>query len=268
MIDYKKYIPSKNTLIFIGVLVFLLIFLQQCNSNSKLKRELENTKKISERTFNNYKASLDTLRIVRGQNGQLIAERLSYVYDINSLTDENKKQIEQYKEALDLNKKLKGVNSLLSAQLKIKEQIINSKNDVVKVNDSIYKINFSDSKNWDKYNWRQFNASLDIKSSKNDLSVIGSDFNWKQGVQLKAAVLEENGINTLRITSSYPGLEFTDIENISLVNDKLNQKPVKKTGWSVGIGAGFGLNLTPNQVITVGPQIGIGLYWSPKWLRF
>jgi hypothetical protein len=268
MIDFKKYIPSKNTLIFIGVVLFVLLFLKQCDSNSSLRRELEQTKMVSQRALNNYKASLDTIRIIKGKNGQLIAEKMSYVYDINTLTEDNKKQLENYKKALELNKKFKGVNSLLSAELKIKEQIINSNTSTVKVNDSTYTINFSDSKNWDKYNWREFNASLDIKSTKNDLSVIGSNFNWKQGVQLKAAVLEENGINSLRITSDYPGLEFTNIENINLVNDKLNQRKEKKSGWSIGVGAGFGLGLTPGQVITIGPQVGVGIYWSPKWLRF
>ena len=29
-----------------------------------------------------------------------------------------------------------------------------------------------------------------------------------------------------------------------------------------------GLNLNPGQVISAGPSIGIGIYYSPSWLRW
>ena len=40
-----------------------------------------------------------------------------------------------------------------------------------------------------------------------------------------------------------------------------------KGGWSVGIGIGYGINLNSNQVISTGPSIGLGLYYSPKWFK-
>jgi len=110
MIDYKKYIPSKNTLIFIGVLVFLLLFLQQCNSNSNLKRELKQTQMVANREFNNYKASQDTIRIERNKNGQLVAQKLVYEFDINSLTEKNKNIIADYQKALNLRSDIKRRN--------------------------------------------------------------------------------------------------------------------------------------------------------------
>ena len=36
----------------------------------------------------------------------------------------------------------------------------------------------------------------------------------------------------------------------------------------IGIGVGYGINLNNNQVISTGPSIGLGVYWSPKFLRF
>jgi|694.fasta_scaffold06385_10 hypothetical protein len=270
MIDFKKYIPSKNALIFIGVALFLLLFLHQCNSNSSLKRELEQTQMVSERALNNYKAGLDTIKIERNKNGDLVAQKLSYEYDINSLTDANKKAIADYQRALNLTKDIRGINSLLRTEIRVKDSIINSKGSVVMLTDSTSNIKFNDEKNWDKYNWRRFNGTLNVLRDRetNSLSVTSSRFDFEQGIELKAAVLNENGVNSLKITTLYPGIKFTNIENINLVNDKLNQKKEKKSGWSIGIGGGFGMNLTPNQVITVGPQIGIGIMWSPKWLRF
>ena len=59
-----------------------------------------------------------------------------------------------------------------------------------------------------------------------------------------------------------------NIENINLINTRLNQKPVKTGGWGIGIGFGYGINLNNNQVISTGPSIGLGIYYTPKWLRF
>jgi hypothetical protein len=77
MIDFKKYIPSKNTLIFIGVFLFILIFLQQCNSNASLKREIKQVQMVADRELNNYKASQDTIRIEKNKNGELVAQKLA-----------------------------------------------------------------------------------------------------------------------------------------------------------------------------------------------
>jgi len=272
-LEYLKNLKSKisrTTLIFIGVVILVLLLLQQCNSNASLKREIAQVQMVADRELNNHRASLDTIKIERNKNGDLVAQKLSYEYDINSLTDANKKAIADYQRALNLTKDIRNVNSLLRTEIRIKDSIINSKGSVITLSDSTSNIKFNDVKNWDKYNWRRFNGTVDVLRNKqtNAISVIGSRFDFEQGIELKMAILNDNGVNSLRITTPYPGINFTNIENINLVNDKLNQKNEKKAGWSVGVGAGFGINLTPNQVISVGPQIGIGLYWSPKWLRF
>jgi len=272
-IEYYQTLKSKisrTTLIFIGVVILVLLLLQQCNSNASLKREIKQVQMVADRELNNYKAGQDTIRIERNKNGELVAKKLAYEFDINSLTDSNKKAIADYQRALNLTKDIKNINSLLRTEIRVKDSIINSKGTVITLTDSTSTIKFDDDKNWDKYNWRRFNGTLDVLRNKktNALSVTSSRFDFEQGIELKAAILNENGVNSLKITTPYPGIEFTNIENINLVNDKLNQKNEKKAGFSIGIGAGYGINLTPNSVITVGPQIGIGLYWSPKWLRF
>ena len=261
---------TKTDILYIGLIVFILLFLQQCNSNDSLKREIKQVEFIANRELNNYRASLDTIELEKNKNGELVAEKLAYEFDINSLNENNKKAIADYQRALNLTKDIRNVNSLLRTEIKVKDSIINSKVTVITLTDSTSSIKFNDIKNWDKYNWRRFNGTLDVLRNKetNSLSVTSSRFDFEQGIELKAAILNENGVNSLKITTPYPGIEFTNIENINLVNDKLNQKNEKKAGFSIGIGAGYGINLTPNSVITVGPQIGIGLYWSPKWLRF
>lgn len=271
MIDFKKYIPTKRTSIqFIILAVLILLLLHQCDRNSTLKSDAEKAQMVANRNFNNLKASQDTIKFERNKNGQLVAIKLAYEFDINTLTAENKKVIGEYQKSLGLNKDLKGVNSLLRAEIKIKDSIINAQSSVAQTSDSTATVSINDEKNWDKYNWRKFNGTVDLLRDKktNNISVLSSKFNFEQGIELKAAILKEDGINRLKITSPYPGVLFTNIENINLVNDKLNQKPEKKAGWSLGVGVGYGINLNNNQVISTGPSINVGLIWSPKWLRF
>lgn len=261
---------TKTDILYISLIVFILLFLQQCNSNASLKREIKQTQIVANRELNNYRASLDTIELEKNKNGELVAEKLAYEFDINSLNENNKKAIADYQRALNLAKDIRNVNSLLRTEIRVKDSIINSNGTVVTLTDSTSTIKFNDDKNWDKYNWRRFNGTLDVLRNKetNSLSVTSSRFDFEQGIELKAAILNENGVNSLKITSPYPGIEFTNIENINLVNDKLNQKNEKKAGWSVGIGLGYGVNLIPGQVVGFGPSINVGLMWSPKWLRF
>ena len=84
-----------------------------------------------------------------------------------------------------------------------------------------------------------------------------------------AAIEEgEDGADRLKLSTSYPGLVIKDIENINLVNTRLNRQAEKKSRWLIGFGVGYGVNLNNNQVISTGPSIGLGLYWSPKFLQF
>jgi len=271
MIDFKKYIPTNRNIILFGALVILvLLLMQQCDRNATLKGEVETAQSIATRNFNNYKASQDTIKFERNRNGDLVAIKLAYEFDINTLTAENKRVIADYQKALGLNKDLKGVNSLLRAEIKVKDSIINARSSVATTSDSTATITISDEKNWDKYNWRKFNGTVDLLRNKktNNISVVSNKFNFEQGIELKAAIINEEGVNKLKITSPSPGVLFTNIENINLVNDKLNQKQEQRSGWSVGVGVGYGINLNNNQVISVGPSINVGIMWSPKWLRF
>jgi len=271
MIHILKYIPTtRSTLSFIIGGVLILLLLMQCNKNETLKREISNNNIISTRNINNINASKDTIRFERNKNGVLVAKKLSYEYDIRTLTETNKKVIKDYVNSLNLNTNLKGINSLLSAELRIKDSIINSGGIVVNHTDSTATLTFNDEKKWDRYNWRKFNGTVDIlrNTNNNEIRIVKSKFNFEQGIQLKAAIVDDDGFKKLKITTPYPGVEFTNIENINLVNDKLNQAYKKKAGWSLGMGIGYGINLNNQQIISVGPSINIGLIWSPKWLRF
>ena len=258
---------NKNTIIFAILAILVFSLLQQCNSNQNLKREIAQVQRVSDRNLNNYKALQDTINLEKNRYNDLVSSIRSFEYDINTLTDENKRLIRKYNKQLNINSELENVNNLLSTTLTVKDSIINANGAVTVVEDTI-KVDVADENNFDKYNWRRFNGRISLLRDSSSYSLFSSKFSIEQGIGLRAAIIDENGYEKLKITTPYKGVTFTNIENINLVNDRLNKKYEKKAGWSLGVGFQYGINLNNNQVISTGPSIGIGLYWSPKFLKF
>ena len=270
MQTYKLY---KNAILFGGLAILVFCVLQQCNSNQNLKREIVQGQKVSDRNLNNYKATQDTIIIEKNKNKELVSSIRSFEYDVNTLTDNNKKLVSKYTDQLNINSELENVNSLLSTTLNVKDSIINANGTVTVNTDSISNIDtitveVDDKYEFDKYNWRRFQGSISLLRDDTNYNLFSSRFDIVQGIRLTAAIINEEGFDRLKIKTPYKGVTFTNIENINLVNDRLNNKYEKKAGWSIGIGFQYGINLNNNQVISTGPAIGIGVYWSPKFLRF
>ena len=264
ILDY--ILNNKGLMMFILGIIVTLFMLQQCNRIEGLKAELENTQKVADRNFNNYLASQDTIKLERNINNDLVASISSYEYDIEILQDQKADILKKYNNALNLNKRYKEINNLISAELEIKDSILSAS--MVTYKDDTIQIDLIDNKKWDTYNWRNFKGRVSLYPQDSIFIVKESVFEIEQGISLTMAILEIDGKDQLKISSPYPGLTFTRIENINIVNDRLNKQNTKKAGWSVGVGVGYGINLNNQQVVSFGPSIGIGLYYSPKWLRF
>lgn len=252
---------------FIGVAIVVLLVLKQCNQISDLKEDLEKTEMVANRNLNNYKAAQDSIAIEKNKNGQLVSKISSFEYDVDVLEAENSNLLNKYSKVLREKTKLKNVNNLISTSLTIKDSILNASVQVSQTEDTV-EVEFGDKKNWDKYNYREFSGRLELVKIDSLFKIESSRFSFNQGISLTAAIVKEENRDILRITTPYPGLKFTSIENINIVNDRLNRKHKKKAGWSVGVGFGYGINLNNDQIISTGPSIGVGLYYSPSWLKF
>jgi hypothetical protein len=263
----KDILNNKTILRFIGIAIVVFLVLNQCTRISNLKQDLKNVERIADRNFNNYKTAQDSIRIEQGKNGQLVSKIGTFEYDVKVLKSDKSKLLNRYDRVLKQKTKLENINTLISTDLKIKDSILNSNVEVSQDKGTVT-IEFNDNKKWDIYNYREFSGKLKLIRLDSLIKVKSSRFDFNQGISLTTAIIKEEGRNVLRITTPYPGLDFTSIENINVVNDKLNQKHSKKSGWSIGVGLGYGINLNNNQVISTGPSIGVGVYYSPSWLKF
>lgn len=261
----KNILNNKPLRNFLAGALVVILFLSQCNRINNLQIELDNTEAVANRNFENYLAARDTIKIERNSKNELVSTIRSYEFEVNTLQKDKEKLISKYEKALSLNKKYIEINNLISAELQVKDSIIAS--GFVSRNGDTLSVNVSDQKEWDKYNWRSFNGQIDLLKIDTTYNLLSSNFSLNQGISLKMAIVEESGTSFLRVSSPYPNLEFTNIENINLVNDRLNQPRVNKGGWSIGVGIGYGLNIQ-GSTTGFGPTLGVGLYYSPKWLRF
>jgi hypothetical protein len=270
-LDFFKKIDTR-TLAFIGGALLVLFMMRQCNTISNLKEDVKKQETIANDNFNNYLAAKDSIVYFENQLGESVAQVASYKFRVGDLEKANLNLNVRYIKALNLNKDLKDVNALLSAELKIKDSLL-AASSVTSIDSLTGLVKFYRNDNFDSINTRKLDGSLIVRYNPTTKSFTSMPANISilQTLGLVAAIENIEGRDRLKITSSYPGLTITRVENINLVDDRLNKenKIDKKAGFSVGMGVGYGINLNPtNSTVNFGPSINVGLYWSPAWLRF
>jgi hypothetical protein len=260
---------NKNTIIFILGALFVLLFLKQCNDKTNLKTELNQVKIEAERAHNNYVAAQDTIKYYRAENGGLIAEKRAFVFTQEEFEKNYKDLKSEYVDALNLGKNLSKQNVLLKSQIEILSTI-KPAGTVAQLNDSSAFINFTKFDDFGMGNSRTFTGKAKILyfDKKFLLDSTQTQFDIKQNIKLYASIDESNGYKQVKMASSYPGLNVLDIENINLINNKLNEAPKKRDRWVMGVGVGYGVSLVNGSTLSLSPWIGASLLWTPKWLQF
>lgn len=267
ILDWIKSI-DKKTLAFIAGAVLVMFMMQQCNRIESLKSEIREVEKRAENNLSNYIAANDSIKYLKNENGDLVAQISSYQFNIDDLNSLNQDITKKYRQALKLNKELEGVKSLLMSEIQIKDSLLAAAS-VVSVNDSVSEIKFSKFDDFGDGNSRDLNGSLLVTNSNIGLIPSNVLINTTQSLTLRAAIENIDGRDQVKISTSYPGLNIRGIENINLINNKLNATQYqKKSGWSIGLGVGYGVMLNNGQTLGFGPTIGAHLIWSPKLLRF
>jgi len=260
---------NKNTIIFILGALFMLLFLKQCNQNADLKRQLAGAKTEAERSHNNYLASQDTISYYKTQAGSLVSEKRSFVLKLEEFENNYKDLKQEYTEVLGLNKNLDKQNTLLKAKIEILSRI-NPEGSVTMLSDTSSFLNFKKIDDFGKGNSRSFEGKVKVFYTNKEFSIDQKQtyFDFKQTIKLYASIDEENGYKKVKIASFYPGLDVQDIENINLIDNKLNELPKKRSRWVEGIGGGYGVSLINGSTLSFSPWIGVSVLWTPKWLQF
>lgn len=265
---------KRNDKYGIGLVVFLIaVLLLQCNQSRRLQRNLQLEKERVEREINNREASEDSLRLVRLENGQLATTIRSYEFDITQLKENERELLKKYEDLTIGYKKLKGINSLIKADLELTESIL-AETQAMLINDTTMSLTFSKYDLFSEGNTRMISGKSILSISQLDQpKLIDTEINLDQSIRLKALIDDLEDGPSLVISTDYPGITISDIENINLINSKLRAKEIddyvsNNNSVGFGFGVGYGLNYAGGGTFRPGPTLSLGLYWSPKKLRF
>ena len=246
---------NKDWIPFIVIAALAFVLLGQCTANSALREDKKELKQEIANAKSNLEASQDSVEIYKTENGYLEAEIKIYVSSGEDLAENYSEMVKKYQRVLRLNKKLEGVNTLLTSELELKDSLLISSN--IRP-DSTFR--FIDSVDYGDNNTRVVTLDGKIDSAK-----VTGNLSIYQTITLLTALENEGGYNRMRISTKYP---FNDIniEGIDLINNELNTYK-KKSRWNVNLGIGMGL-YPNNGSVTPAPFVGVVLGYSPKWLQF
>lgn len=246
---------NKDWIPFIVIAALAFVLLGQCSANSALRDDKKELKLEIANAKSNLEASQDSVEIYKTENGYLEAEIKIYVASSEELSEDYSDMVKKYQRVLRLNKKLEGVNALLSSEIKLKDSLLFASNIM---SDSTF--TFVDSVDYGDNNTRV--VTLD---GKIDSANVTGKISIYQTLTLLTALETEDGYNRMRISTKYP-FDDINIEGIDLINNELNTYK-KKSRWNMNFGVGLGLY--PNDgFVSPAPFIGVTLGYSPKWLQF
>lgn len=250
------------------ILVLIILMMGQCSRISGLKAERTALETKITRVENNILASKDSVAFYKNKQNYYISQISGFEKTKQELLDDKEEAYKKYVDALDLNKKLKGVNNLLRTQLTTKDSIIAAMMKVTNNPDGTATITLSDDKDFGDNNWRKFNGSVIVKRQGDNISALSSNFLYEQNIMLYSSLETVDGRKKIKIATKYPGINFNTIENISIIEDELNKvSEMKKTKFGISAGVMYGVTVIGNQVY-LAPMVGVGFTITPKWLQF
>tara|TARA_Y100000389_G_scaffold51024_1_gene46747 strand:- start:1139 stop:1927 length:789 start_codon:yes stop_codon:yes gene_type:complete len=254
-----KFEISTNTFI-IALLVGVIILLVKCNSDSR--KDLKAQIIISQ---NNIQVLNDSVKYLKGKNGQFIAERGVLIADKKSLKELNS---ELYDKVNGLEKSIPNLKPkvVIDYKTKIEHDTIYISSDLKTVNDSSYIVNFKKDTVYDENNSRSLAGEISIGllvdsiSKYNNVKVSNVKLT-KDIIDMNATLVLGTKDKELKVwlESNYPGFEASKIDAVTLdpsIHPELKKLNNKK--YSVGpyVGLGIGQNLS------ILPSFGIGIQYS------
>ena len=226
----KKYSAHIIYILIIIVLLMCLNFsISKCSNTSKEYK-------------NNIEALTDTIKYYKDKNGNLVATKLGFESDINTLKILNKQLYDEI-ETLKLRKgNLKNIYH-------IEGVIDHGKNDTVYIvkNDSI-----------NRGFYRTFNFNNDFRTLEGNISYIPDSlkFNIEKDYIKFDYTLAMDKNNKIYIKSDNPYVKYNEISGFTIQKEK-------KTHWSLGPSINFGYDPINNKpAFSIGASLNYGII---KW---
>lgn len=272
---FKKYLNIFNnkSVYFVGIAVLIMLLLKQCNATADAKKE-------AERNFNNILAQRDSVRVLESKNGNMLAEKAAFQLKFSELSKDQKDLIER----LELSGKKKPA-VVIQTEIVYRDSSILVPVAATQVGNDKF-LEFSHNPKLPGTNkliisgQLPYSVSVDTIWDANDKSkfrfvssvIPGSaKLSIEQKIDLVTGLYTDpkTGRLFVRASTSFPGITFSEMQALDMVDDPATKKALKQARkpFGLGVSVGYGLTVGKNGYIS-GPSVGVGLTYSLKWLQF
>lgn len=245
-----------DKLSFKNILILLLVIFSAWTyfSMKKYENQVSRTLLVYNDSISTYKNKLD----------QEFNSKNLYIQELSDVKVNNKELYDEIK-------------NLREHPLIVTKTVVEYRKDTTELNNDIEKVDSTyHNINWslrESYNEKNFFDISGYSRVKNDFSKSNTYLNsLRIGASLSLDIIESKDKTYFQILtrSDNPNLEFTDIQGafINPNNSKVIKNLMKQRNFGIGLYGGYGLNAIPNDKVSAGFQIGIGVVWSPSFLRF
>jgi hypothetical protein len=276
---------------FIALVIFVLLFLKQCNDIQHLKGEVEAKDQEIKRQENNHLADMDTIQqsydkksgtltaTIRGY--ELTLDELNGKYsnlfgDINQLKKDWKNAkpttiVENNyfitEKITNVDTKSTSVDSMGTGSISFVADTVFSEGNSRKISGKVpYGITLyskSDSVLLN-YNKQNFFAKLNPGSTT-------LDFTQEMTIYTGLNRDKKTGETTVWAKTNYPGVTFKTLKGANIQDDEATKKALRdsRKAWGLGFSLGVGGVFNPvNMSVGPGVFMGVGLNYTPKKLQF
>ena len=259
---------------FMLVIIFILIlmFLKQCGETSHMEAEVK-------REHNNYLSSLDSVRTIKSENGHLIQEKSAYELKASELSKSQKELI--YQLGLKSSGRGNTPNTVINVVTEIRDSV-KIASTIVKDPNGEESINFLHNPIMTGKNRLMIsgktpyaiNIHVDpLDSSKYIATILPglTSLNLEQNIDITTGIYRDPKTKRMmtRVTTTYPGLTFSDINSFDITDNADTRKALKAARKEFGLGIQLGYGISGSSAgLSPGFYIGLGVHYSPRFLQF
>jgi hypothetical protein len=263
---------SLNSILMLALAIVLFMFLKQCHSGSEAEQELA-------RMQRNLIAANDSIRYIKSEEGRIIAEKSGLQLKVSELNSEQKEIMSR----LELEKK-KTPGVIIRTVIEYRDTGISVETHAKANSDSTGDLSFAYSLKLKGKNSLKVSGKVPYLSKIASKNISGEDVFYstvtgngnttleiQQTLDVVAGLYKDpkTEILQVRLSTDFPGITFGALDAIEIQDNAETKRALKSARKNFGIGFqlgyGFGINKTG---YTVGPYVGLGLHYSPKFLQF
>jgi hypothetical protein len=246
-------IESGSNTVVVSLFFFILLLL----AGLFLLRQYELTQEAEQeaaRNYNNYLAKQDSVRILSSSFGSVLAEKSALKLKYDELSQDNKDLIDRLE--LANNKK---PSVIIQTEVVYRDTGISVPTSTI-IRDSTKQLVFK--------HQPKLPGSYQLNFRLVSQPVV---LNFEQKIDLVTGLYTDpkTGRVYVRATTDFPGISFSDLQALEMIDDSATRQALKKARKKFGVGINFGWSIAAGRSgYIMGPGITVGLTYTPTFLQF